>query len=412
MFFISVINYISAQNLSFASTSYARGNNGTTGIAMADVNGDGKVDLICANYGNKNVPNSGDTVTVLTNDGSGVFGLNATIAVTNGAEFVLAADINGDDKVDLIISTQNSSLLTVLTNNGSGIFGLNAILQVGTNPLWVAAADINGDGHPDLITANFPGNTLTILTNNGTGVFGLNTNLSTGSLPVTVLAGDVDGDGKQDLLCLSQIAGTVTVFTNNGSGVFGSKTNLSPGNVQFSMALADLNGDGKPDLILPNQNVNTLSIWTNNGSGVFSSNATYNVGVGPESVAVADINGDGKPDLITANDNGCPGKSSCSVGSLTILTNNGSGRFSLCSTINIGYWPGLVVAADVNGDGKQDLIGVNIGAGTGQPNTLTELINTSVFPRPTLKFTKTGNSMTACYGQPPPLVSPFRPIAF
>jgi hypothetical protein len=395
--FLSFISCASAQHLTFTATSYARGNNGTHIIAMADVNFDGKIDLICANYGIKTDPSSGDSVTVLTNNGSGVFGLNATLVVTNGAEFVLATDINGDGKVDLIISTQNSSMLSVFTNNGSGIFSLNSILQASADPVWVSTADVNGDGFPDLITANVPGNTLTILTNNGTGVFGLSTNLPTGNFPDPVLAGDLNGDGKPDLICVNSNDGTITIFTNNGSGFFRTETNFTPGNVQFSIATSDLNGDGKPDLILPNWNVNTLSVWTNNGLGIFSSNATYNVGVGPESVTVADVNGDGYPDLITANDNGCPGSSSCAVGSLTILTNNGSGRFNLSSAINIGYWPDSAVAADVNGDGKQDLIGVNNGGGPGQPNTLTELINTSVFPRPTLKLAKTGKNLTVLW---------------
>ena len=397
--FFSFVNCVSAQNLTFAATTYQRGNNGTHIVALADVNGDGKVDLIGANYGTRSVPSSGDSVSVLTNNGSGVFGINATLTVTNGAEFVLAEDINGDGKVDLIISQQNSSLLTIFTNNGSGIFGFNAIVQTGTNPVWIATADINGDGYPDLITANVPGNTLTILTNNGAGEFGFDTNLPTGNFPDPVLAGDVNGDGKPDLICVNGNDGTITIFTNNGNGFFSSETNFSPGAVQFSIALADLNGDGKPDLILPNWSVNTLSVWTNNGNGAFGSNATYNVGVGPESAVVADVNGDGYPDLITANDNGCPGQSTCNVGSLTILTNNGSGHFKLCTSINTGYWPGLVLAADVNNDGKQDLIGVNIGGGSGAgyPNTLTELINNSIFPKPTLRITKSGKNLSVLW---------------
>jgi hypothetical protein len=97
----------------------------------------------------------------------------------------------------------------------------------------------------------------------------------------------------------------------------------------------------------------------------------------------ADVNGDGWVDLISANVSGS--------GTLTVLTNNRSGGFALAATLAVGTVPVQVIAADVNGDGKQDLISVNSGN-----NTLTVLINTSVFPlptftpKPTINFTGNG----------------------
>ena len=284
---------------------------------------------------------------------------------------VVAVDVNGDGKLDLISANAGANTLTVLTNNGSGGFGSNATLTAGSSPRAVVAADINGDGKLDLISANYNDNTLTVLTNNGSGGFGLASSPGVGSGPYSVVAADVNGDGKLDLISANYNDNTLTVLTNNGSGGFGLASSPVVGSHPVSVVAADVNGDGKLDLISANINANTLTVLTNNGSGGFGSNATLNVGSSPASVVAADI-GDGKVDLISAN-NG--------ANTLTVLTNNGSGGFGSNATLNVGSSPASVVAADVNEDGKLDLISANAGA-----NTLTVLFNT-----PIIRGTFSGN---------------------
>ncbi len=362
-------------------------------VVAADVNGDGKIDLISAN-------SLRNTLTVLTNNGSGSFGFNATLTVDNhgpgdGPVWVVAADVNGDGKIDLISANGGtSSTLTVLTNNGSGGFGSNATISVnigapGSGPVYVAAADVNGDDKLDLICAN--GDALTVLTNNGSGVFGSNATLTVSGGPVWVVAADVNGDGKNDLITANLTAGTLTVLTNNGSGRFGSDATLRVGSGPACVVAADINGNGKLDLICANKNDGTLTVLTNNGSGRFGSNATLTVGSGPECVIAADVYGNGKLDLITAN---------LTAGTLTVLTNNGNGIFGFNATLTVGSGlsggpkpvgsgPKCVVAADVNGDGRLDLICAN----EGEPlaNTLTVLTQTIVGP-PTLTITSTNSN--------------------
>jgi len=208
---------------------------------------------------------------------------STTYTVGSGPVFPAVADVNGDGKLDLIIPisvfscadpTHNSSgnTLVVLTNNGSGGFGSNATLTVGTGPLWVVAADVNGDGKPDLISANFSGNSWTVLTNNGSGGFVFSATIPDPVAGYTVAntfaVGDFNGDGKLELICGlggPSCAGgdvLVLVLTNNGSGVFGSNTTVTAGSCQNVVA-ADLNGNGKLDVITSNYKDGTVTVLMN-----------------------------------------------------------------------------------------------------------------------------------------------------
>lgn len=381
VFLFTCLLHAKGFGLTFTNTTFKVGN-GPQNVAVADVDGDGTLDLISPDYGLGN----GNTLTILTNNGQGVFGSNTTFILhflTNGLSSlsnsvplrVVAADFNGNGKTDLIIEDPQNRMLVLLTNNGSGGFGFNTKFNDGKNFGPVLATDINGDGKLDLIYLNYNTNTLTVLTNNGSGAFGFNATFFAGSTPMSVAATDINGDGKADLIVANYVytAPTLTVLTNNGSGILGSNATITVGYAPDCVVAADINNDGQPDLISANFEDNTLSVLTNNGRGAYVTSATLPTGISPNCVVAADVNGDGKMDLISANLN--------TTNTLTILTNNGSGGFGFNTTLIVGGNPSWAVAADFNGDGKIDLVSANWSGG--RDGSLTVLINTSTFPPPT-----------------------------
>jgi hypothetical protein len=316
-----------------------------THVTVADVNNDGKPDLISAN-------SDASTLTILTNNGSGGFASNATLSTGVGPNFVVAiTNVDALGHMALISANSGASTLTVLTNNSSGVFGLNATLPVGSQPECVlVVTNFDNHGHLALVTANSGANTLTVLTNNGSAVFTFSATLNVGNLPWSVITADVNGDGKPDLITANLFGSSLTILTNNGSGTFGFNATVSAGDQTYSVAAGDINGDGKVDLICSEYNSAALTIVTNNGSGHFVFSATVPAGSGPTYVVAADMNGDGKIDLVSAN----YGSSTVSV-----LTNNGSGVFGTMATPNALANLESVSAADLNGDGKVDLVTAN-----------------------------------------------------
>jgi hypothetical protein len=252
-------------------------------VTAADINGDGKVDVICASTNN--------SLIILTNNGSGRFADDQhnlfppiTLPVGGCPLSVAAADLNGDGKVDLTTANYHDDSLSVLINDGGGIFHCSATLTVGNHPVCVIAADVNGDGWPDLVSANCWSSTLSVLTNTGSGSFVLATWPPVGPSPVSVVAADINGDGRMDLITADGGSTRLTVVTNNGSGGFPVAAELYFGGYPQAVVAADLNRDGTIDLATAAWSLDALVIFTNgqsftahftgDGSGITGLNAS------------------------------------------------------------------------------------------------------------------------------------------
>lgn len=322
-------------------------------VAAADVNGDGHLDLISAN-------NTSDNLSVLHNNGRGSMTLSLTLPAGDGPQIVIAADINGDGRADLISANGNTNTLSVWIGTGTGGFTPSATLTVGLYPFPVLATDVNGDGSLDLVSGNFGAATLSVLTNYNNGTFALASTPAVGNGPHGIAAADFNGDGSTDLASVANFVDSLYVSTNYGNGTFATATNiaLGAGSYPLWVIAPDVNADGYPDLVTADFGLHRLSVLTNNGAGGFALASSPMVAMGspyPHSIATADVNGDGRIDLICANQ----GSSS-----ISIVTNGSNGRFVLAATAPVGVGASCVVAADLNGDGTSEFITANQGDNT------------------------------------------------
>jgi len=364
----------------FATGSYP------VAVTAADVNSDGKPDLIVVNGNDK-------TVSVLLNTtapgaATPSFAIQQMFATGSNPRSVTAADVNGDGKPDLIVANSNDNTVSVLRNTtapgaSTPSFATPQTFATGSNPQSVTAADINGDGTPDLIVANTGSNSVSVLLNTTAPgatqqTFATPQTFATGSSPHSVTTADVNGDGKPDLIVANSNGATVSVLLNStapgaATPSYAAQQTFATGSDPQSVTTADVNGDGKPDLIVANTNSNTVSVLLNTTAPgattpSFAAQQTFATGLDPYSVAGADVNGDGKPDLIVANRNG----NTVSVLLNTTASGAATPSFANQQTFATGSGPLSVTAADVNGDGKPDLIVANQ-----VYNTVSVLLNTT-----------------------------------
>ena len=320
-------------------------------IVAADFNGDGKPDLAVANSGL-----TPGTVSVLIGNGDGTFVVSVAAATAgNNPQSIASADVNGDGNIDLVVANFSDNTVSVLLGNGDGTFNQaqSSPAPTGTGPTSVAIGDFNGDGKLDLVTADKSINSISVLLGNGDGTFQSHTEYATGRNPVQVVVGDFNNDGKPDVAAADGGDGNVSILINSGnSKLFPTVTTPAVYTLCTSLVVGDFNGDHNLDLAVSSAKSNSVAILLGLGTGQFQTQVTYSTGAlsggSPNPVAAADFNGDGHLDLVFAN----PGDSDISV-----LLNNGSGVFSSTVTVNktISQSPISLAAADFDGDGNLDL---------------------------------------------------------
>jgi FG-GAP-like repeat len=280
-------------------------------VAIGDLNGDGKLDLAVANYGDPMSGNPGGTISIFLGDGDGTFSAAtpySTLTGLAGAQSVAIGDLNGDGKLDLAVADA-SNRVPILLGNGDGTFNVQTPLTFSglNNNGSIAIADLNGDGRLDLALTNFgtdlgsgAGTTVSVLLGQVGGGFS-NRTLTTGTNPSSVAIGDLNGDGRLDLAVANAGSNTVSVLLGNGDGTFQAQTQYATGTNPESVAIGDLNGDGRLDLAVANYDSNTVSVLLGNVGGGFQAQTQYPTGTNPASVAIRDLNGDGRLDLAVAN---------------------------------------------------------------------------------------------------------------
>jgi hypothetical protein len=339
-------------------------------VAAADLDGDGDLDLASANEG-------GDDLTVFFQASLRDFDETPIVLggfpSTDAPVSITAADLDGDGDQDLVSANFDGNDLTLFFQNSPGGFDPTPLtlesLSTSDYPYSVAAADMDGDGDQDLAVANQSNRNLTVYFQRSPGSFD-STPLMIGIYPspyapVSVAAADLDCDGDLDLVGANSSSDEVTVFYQEAPESF-APTPLTLGGLQttdapVSVAVTDLNGDGLLDLVSANQFSNNLAAFFQGPLGSFDP-APLLFGSPPEmtspmSVAAADLDGDGDQDLASAN-----------VGSrnLTVFSQSLPGTFAqsprVLANLGTNSFPFAVAAADLDGDGDQDLVSANVGS--------------------------------------------------
>jgi len=270
-------------------------------------------------------------------------------AAGSGPRNVAVADLNGDGKADLVVANSLDGTISVLLSNGDGTFRPAVSYTIGSSgPNDVAIGDFNGDGKPDLAVTDTGVKGVFVLLGNGDGTFQLPVNYPTSDVTDDVVVADFNGDGNLDIAA-TDFSGGVSILLGNGNGTFQADRPFSTGTYADSLAVADFNGDGKPDLAVVNNNSENLTIFLGNGDGSFTQGATYTFSPDIMGVAVGDLNLDGKADLVLAIGDGSPQQAA------TVMLGNGDGTFAAPVNYGTALWATGVVVADFNGDGKPDV---------------------------------------------------------
>ena len=245
-------------------------------VGVGDFNGDGKPDLVALEQ-----PGFGDCpcTAVLLGNGDGTFqpALEAPIPfpVASG---ITVGDFNADGKEDLAISGRFGGLseVGILLGNGDGTFQQGGSYSTGASPLAVVAADLNGDGKLDLATSNSQGVGVSVLLGNGDGTFQAAVNYPVSGFPESLAVADLNGDGKPDLAVANLLTltanakSTVSVLLGNGDGTFQPETTYPVGKEPFFVAVGDFNGDLKKDLAVADFLSGDVTILLNTGAVSFS----------------------------------------------------------------------------------------------------------------------------------------------
>lgn len=323
-------------------------------IAVADFNGDGKLDVLTGG------------MTILFGTGNGTFGPPQTL--TSRTAFPIAVgDFNGDGYPDIAAGGNGS--VDIWLNKGDGSFQAPVSYPLNAEPLSFAICDLNNDGILDIAIAARQGqsNGVNVMLGMGDGTFSPPVTYLKGQPETALAAADVNGDGNVDLVTVSSddISRVITVLLGVGDGTFTVLTTSARATFPHAIAFGDFNHDAKMDFVVDNaifSGAGTLLVFLGNGDGTFqaqgaqllvpslSANTSY-------SFAVADFDGDGNLDIAWTGRGGT---------NITVFPGNGDGTFRGAANFPAGSNPGALAVGEFNGDGRADLAvsSVNVSQGT------------------------------------------------
>jgi len=309
------------------------------------------------------------------------YGSDYSFPTINVPNSIAIADVDGDGTPDLLVATtadqgnvQNPGFANVILGNHSspGTFHTGVhYATTGNNPSSIAVVDLTRSGSFDLVVANFAAGSVSVFMHGASpGTYQTAANVTTGGQPNQVASGDINGDGKPDLVLAdaSATGGAIVLFQDPANpGTFLAPMTLAVGaHSAATVAIGDLNGDGAPDIVAATSDANgnngAIYVFYQNATtrGTFLAPVTFPAGAQPQAVKIADVNGDGPPDIVVANlDPGADGTGSAGV---SVLLQDAAHPGSFLAPVTYATQGDAVdvAVADLNGDGKPDLVVANL----------------------------------------------------
>ena len=300
---------------------------------------------------------------------------------------IVVADVNGDGALDLLVATtadegyaQNPGYADVILNTPGSLGTFHPGVHfstTGTNPSSIQAVHLSGPGLPDLVIANFGSGSVSVFMQGAAGTFDSAVDVPTGGQPNQVVSCDphaavscdLTGNGKPSLVLadMSSSGNAIVLLADPANpGKFLAPKSLSTGLTTPSVAVADLNGDGAPDIVAATydssgNNGAVMIFYQNpNQRGTFQAPVSFPAGAQPQSVKIADVNGDGLPDIIVADFG--PGADGMGTAGVSVLLQDAAhpGTFLPPVTYTTPGQSIDVWVADLDGDHKPDLVVANL----------------------------------------------------
>jgi Ca2+-binding RTX toxin-like protein len=322
-------------------------------LALSDFNGDAIPDAAVSAASGK--------ISVLLGDGSGSFVKRADLTLGKLAYGVMAADFNGDSNVDLVASDAASAKIGFFAGNGAGGFSAvvssafgSAAASDATPQAFLAVADLNGDQKQDVLVMNDVDHEIDVMLNDGNGNFTKSGNISlSGKDAGPIVSGDFNRDGKADVAYARATDEGIFIQLGDGAGGFGSATTLAVSGQVDGLTVADLDADAKLDLAATHSDRTTaadkLGILLGKGDGTFKPVIDYSAGNDPFAVTAADFNGDHRPELVVTT----------LAQQVLVFQNKGDGTFAKPSVRDKAFSSmgstQAVAVGDFDLDGKQDV---------------------------------------------------------
>ncbi|MBD2723621.1 T9SS type A sorting domain-containing protein [Hymenobacter sp. BT189] len=325
-------------------------------MALGDVTGDGRLDIVVSS--NYTVSGTLSGVSVLPGLASGGFGPNTLFSTGANSQSLALGDMNGDGRLDIVMTNSGADAVSVLLGVAGG-FGIKTDYPTESSPSSVALGDMNNDGRLDIVTASFRafnGGTTgaaSVLLGLATGGFGPKTTAMTSAI-ASVALGDLNNDGRLDIVGGSGVNDAITLVQATAAGGWQSQ-NYAANYYPRSITLGDVNNDGRLDIVTANSDFASSSVLLGQSGGGFSRKTDYPVGANPNCVVLGDVNGDGRLDMVTG---------SASSSQVAVLLSLASGGFGPKTNFTTDANPYKIALGDVNGDGRLDIVTTNPSANT------------------------------------------------